>query len=529
MSFKVIGLVGGFHPGAGDAAATLIVDGNIIASVEEERLTRAKYSFATPPARCIDSVLAIANLKMKDIDEIAIAYSHPEIIEEFQTHLTNRYGFCPPIKLIFHHLAHAASAYYASKMDKTLVAVFDWSGDGISTSIWKGENHKLVLLEKIKRPNSLGIFYAAFTQFLGFDRGDEYKVMGLASYGKPVYNLDRIMDVSNDNYQLNLDIIANTRNMHQIVFGEKLNQLLPNLRRFINQPIEEKHKDLAASAQKYFEIATEKIISKSIKNTGINNLCIAGGAGLNCTSNGKLSTIKAINQIYVPPFPNDTGCSFGAAAIASIKKGVRIEPLTTSQLGPSWSNDTIKETLDLLKCKASYEPQIHEVIAKEISIGSLVGWFQGGLEVGPRALGGRSILANPTDNKVRDKINKYVKFRETFRPFAPSVLLDDSPKYFDFNLESPYMSFIAPVLTPNELPGITHVDGTARLQTVKNDSSIYSKLLNALKEEIGYGMVLNTSFNYMGQPMVCNPKEAIYTFFGTGLDTLALGNWLIKK
>ena len=263
--------------------------------------------------------------------------------------------------------------------------------------------------------------------------------------------------------------------------------------------------------------------------TAVDYLCIAGGGGLNCTANGKLLKLSNIKNIFVPPFPNDTGCSFGAACVISVNNNIQIKSISSAQFGPHYTDDQIKNDIDLLKCEAIYSQDIAVDVANEICKGSLVGWFQGGLEVGPRALGGRSILADPTNPSVKERINKYVKFREDFRPFAPSVLLSKCSTYFELNQESPFMNFIANVKLKEIIPGVTHVDGTARIHTVKDNSGLYSNLLKEIENINGHPIVLNTSFNFMGQPIVCTPKEAIYTFFGTGLDVLAIGNWIIRK
>ncbi len=317
--------------------------------------------------------------------------------------------------------------------------------------------------------------------------------------------------------------------MHQRVYNARLEKHLPGLARARNERIEPRHINLAASVQRQFERAAFNFIERAVKATGSRRLCVAGGGGLNCTANGKIIGRGLADAVYVPPFPNDTGCSFGGAAVVAIRGGDSVRPLGTSQLGPAWSDEEIGRDLALLGCRARREASIAEVVAERICDGKLVGWFQGGLEAGPRALGGRSILADPRDPAVRRKINDRVKFREDFRPFAPSVLSGAAPRFFAYEHPSPFMSFIAPVKVPQELPGITHADGTARLHTVADDGSPYARLLHALDGETGYPVVLNTSFNYMGQPIVCTPKEAVCTFFGTGLQTLALGNWLIEK
>ena len=527
----VLGLTGGFHFGSNDAAATLIINGEVVGSIEEERLSRVKNSFSIPPTRCIKSVLDMANITMEDVDAVTLYIrSWEEAESEMRDHLISLFGFCPPIEMIDHHQCHAASSYYASDLETATIVTFDWSGDGVSSSIWLGDNNQLKLIESIKKPNSLGIFYAAFTQLIGFERGDEYKVMGLASYGSPNVCLDSVLNISQPIYQLNPEILKkNYRNMQQITYSNLLRQLFTNYWRPRYGKLEQRHMDLAASVQKYFEIAAKNLVEYAVKKTGVKDVCLAGGGALNCTSNGKLLQNLNLRSIYVPPFPNDSGCSFGGAAIHSIKKGQTIKPLQTAQLGPAFSDEQIYKDLELLKCGGIYSRNIEEEVAEEICSGKLVGWFQGGLEVGPRALGGRSILADPRTRDVKDRINKYVKFRETFRPFAPSVTEEKSSEFFNLNQKSPYMSFITEVKNPEVLQGITHIDGTARVQTVPSSLEKYYKLIEAIRYKSGFPVVLNTSFNYMGQPIVCTPKEAIYTFFGTGLDTLALGNYLLKK
>jgi carbamoyltransferase len=527
----VLGLTGGFHMGSCDAAATVVADGVTVASVEEERLTRNKNSFSVPPALCIKTALEVARIGIRDVDRVVLYVdSYGDAEREMRDHFVDLFGSCPPIEMVNHHLCHAASAYYASGWDQATVVAFDWSGDGVSSSIWHGKGDDLTPVEIIERPNSLGIFYAALTQYLGFERGDEYKVMGLASYGQPDIALDHLLDVSGEVYALNLDFFNHrNRSMRQRVYNARLETLLPGLARPRHARIEPRHINLAASVQRQFERAVFNFIARAVRKTGCRRVCIAGGGGLNCTANGKIIGRGLADAVYVPPFPNDTGCSFGGAAVVAARNGDKVRPLATSQLGPAWTDEEIGKDLDLLNCRARREPDIAGVVAERIAGGKLVGWFQGGLEVGPRALGGRSILADARDASVRRRINACVKFREDFRPFAPSVLSHAAPRYFAYEHPSPYMSFIAPVKAPQELPGITHVDGTARLHTVADDGSPYARLLHALDAAIGCPVVLNTSFNYMGQPIVCTPREAIYTFHGTGLHTPAIGNWVIDK
>ncbi len=528
---NVLGLTGGFHLGSCDATAAVVSNGTLLAAIEEERLTRSKHSYARPPARCMKSCLDLAGLSIADIDVVTIYVdSYDAAVQEMREHIMSLFGTCPAIQEVNHHRAHAASTYYASGFHDAAVVNFDWSGDQVSTSIWHGRGNELDLIEAVARPNSLGIFYSAFTQFLGFERGDEYKVMGLSSYGQPTFDLTDFLNVSNEVYEVNPGIFdSNNRSLYQLVLGPLLKKWRPDLRRHPYEPVTQAHKDLAASVQAAFETAVISLVKRAKRLTGTDRLCLAGGGGLNCRANGRIVAERLFDEVYVPPFPNDTGCAFGTAATAAVAAGHRIEPVHDAQLGPGFTDEQIKSDLDVLKCPARFEEDIAGYVAEKVCQQKLVGWHQGRMEVGPRALGGRSILTDPRAKDATDRINKCVKFRETFRPFAPSVLVGDCPQWFDFHQPSPFMSFVADVKVPQELPAITHVDGTARIQTVADNGSPYAAMLQAMKERTGYSCVLNTSFNYMGQPVVCTPKEAICTFFGTGLDVLALGHWIVEK
>ena len=530
LSMNILGLTGGFHFGSCDAAASIVQDGRLIAAVEEERCTRIKGSMSIPPNKCIQEALSVSGLGIKDIDYVALyVEGYPEAESEMRDQFLSIFGYCPDIKLINHHLCHAASAHYASGFDQSAVICVDWSGDGISTSIWRGTGDKLDLLESIKLPNSLGIFYAAMTQFLGFSRGDEYKIMGLAPYGNNIINLDSILDLSGPFYSLNPDIISKScRNMNQSVFAPNLKSILPDLFRPSQAPLLQKHKDLALSIQTYYERAFLQIAKYAVEITGLTNLCIAGGCGLNCRANGLLLRQEWIKEVYVPPFPNDTGCSYGAACVVSHQNGISPQPLSTALLGPSYTDEEIKQELDVLNLKATKQSDVSGYIAEQIASGKIIGWFQGRLEIGPRALGARSILADPRQRDIKDRINSTIKFREDFRPFAPSVLKSESSRYFDSLSDSPYMSFTMNINDAQLFPGVTHVDGTSRVQTV-SQPSLFHDLLYDFGVITGHPMLVNTSFNYMGQPIVSQPKDAIGTFFSTGLNTLALGSWVIEK
>lgn len=528
---KVLGLAGGFHLGSCDAAAALLVDGRLVAHVEEERLTRHKHSFSRPALRSIRQVLSIANLKISDIDYVAFyVESYSEAEREIREHIVFNFGECPPIKLVHHHKAHAASTFFASGWDESTVITLDWSGDGVSSSIWHGNGPTLSNVKMVPRPNSLGMFYAAMTQFLGFDRGDEYKVMGLAALGNPSVNMDQILDVSGSVYQFNDQILSpQNQSLHQCVFELDSELLDKNYRRLPNEKITQQHMDLASSVQNSFEQAVINLVQLGIELCGSKRVCLAGGSGLNCSANGRLILDKIADEVYVPPFPNDSGCAYGAAAVVASEYGENISPLNDAALGPSWEDDEIEHIIRNLGCKAEFTTDLSGLIAEEIASGQTVGWFQGRMEAGPRALGMRSILADPRSPVMRDKINREIKYREDFRPFAPSVIDSEKSKYFDLPQKSPYMSFVCKVLEPDLLPAITHADQTARVQTVNEDDSPFSSLIAALGENTGVPIVLNTSFNVMGQPIVCTPRDAVAAFFSTGLNVLALGNWVLRK
>jgi carbamoyltransferase len=374
------------------------------------------------------------------------------------------------------------------------------------------------------------MFYAAMTQFLGFDRGDEYKVMGLAALGQPNVDMGQIIDVSQPVYHFNDQILApQNQSLYQCVFDLESKLLDQNYRRLPGQEITQSHKDFASSTQNIFERAVINLVRMGIELCGSQRVCLAGGSGLNCSANGRLILDSVAQEVYVPPFPNDSGCAYGAAAVIASELGDQVSPLGGAALGPAWENDEIEQIIRNLGCKAESTTDLSGLIADEIASGQTVGWFQGRMEAGPRALGMRSILADPRSPVMRNKINREIKYREDFRPFAPSVMESAKAKYFDLPQKSPYMSFVCNVLEPDSLPAITHTDQTARIQTVDDENSPFSSLIEAVGEKTGVPIVLNTSFNVMGQPIVCTPRDAVAAFFSTGLNVLALGNWVLRK
>lgn len=532
----ILGISGGFSPGSYAGSAALLRDNEVIAAVEEERLVRLKHAFGLFPKKSIEYCLKTANIQLKDIHTLAFhvdSYAH--IKEDIQDYLRFHFGVCPNIALVNHHLAHAACAYFLSGFKEANIVTIDYSGDGISTTLCIGSRNTIKRLESYPKPNSLGIFYAIMTQFLGFHMdSDEYKVMGLASYGtshpKLRQKMDRILSVTNSSYTFRPKFLINTPTRQQRRFSDALISLLgPN--RKSAELVTQHHKDLAKTAQDQFEEACMALLKKISELNPSRNLCLSGGAALNCVANGRLLHSGLVDNIYVPPAPGDNGAALGAALQVGSQLGLTFSKLLSPFLGPSFDNNQIKEDLVTLKLPYRYfsDTTLLPYVAKEINRGKIIGWFQGRMEFGPRALGNRSILATPSDPAMKDKLNKYIKFRESFRPFAPSVIREAASTYFENASESPYMSFTFNVLS-EKIPAVTHVDGTARVQTVsKSENPKYHALLKEVGKISGIPMVLNTSLNIMDQPIACTPKDALSIFGGTGIDMLVLDNYVLEK
>lgn len=539
----ILGINGGVRHGYQDVSAVLMKEGKVVAAIEEERISRIKHSAGQLPILSILEVLRIAEISMKEISVLAFHGSTwdkgIEII--LQSHFKNHFGFCPPIKRYQHHQCHAASAFYPSGFNEALVITVDGSGDGISTQISVGRNGKLELIKQYPRPQSLGMFYSIFTQICGFTRdADEYKLMGLSAYGNPsIINLDDILWVDENGYRFNEDYMVrilpgqSSPTRHELLYIQKLEESLKVSRR-INKEISEQYKNIAAAAQKKLEEAMVSLVKKHVNETGINNVCLAGGVALNCLANQKIEELKEVKELFVQPASTDAGISLGAAYLASLDEGViSFEKQDHVFWGNSYSDETIESTL--IKCQLGCEKIDNLVISASDDLinGKVIGWFQGRMEFGPRALGSRSILASPTTKNIQHIVNEKIKFREGFRPFGASVLEEDFQTYFSSNShEASYMTKVFNVKNDFKalLAGVTHVDGTCRVQTVnQNQNPLYYSLLLALKEQCGHGVLLNTSFNLNHEPIVNTPREAIASFFASGMDSLYIGNYRIKK
>lgn len=539
----VLGINGGFRPGYQDVSACLAVNGKVEFAVEEERFSRIKFSAGKLPFLAVKEVLDFARLKIQDVDGVGFHGStwEPEIEDRIRGYFTNHFGSAPPIHRYHHHDCHSVSAYYASGFEDALVLTIDNSGDGISTQISEGRNGKLNLVARFARPNSYGTFYSLITQYCGFVKdSDEYKLMGLAPYGdSSKFSFDWLLDFQNSELKLNTDFIisipakAPSPHRDEMIFNQKLLDKMGQPRRLPKSEYAQFYKDVAASAQLHLEQTVLKMLKYYVEKTGLRKICMGGGVALNCVMNQKIMNADFVDALFVQPASSDAGISLGAAWLAGLENGIAPVKTNDTFLGNEYSNEQIKAALDGCNLKYCATTELDEVAADLIAKNKVIGWFQGRMEYGPRALGNRSILANPAVAEMKDLVNQKIKFRDSFRPFCPSVLEEDASKYFlGKQTVSPYMTITYDVRKEMQavIPAVTHVDGTARIQTVnESQNALYYRLLKTLKEKTGHGVVLNTSFNLSHEPIVCTPRDAIASFYASGLDALVIGNFVIEK
>jgi carbamoyltransferase len=533
-----------------DSAAALVVDGKIIASAEEERFNRIRHSRGYPK-KAVEYCLKAGGLKFTDIDVIAISFNPYAFLQ------TGRINLYPPnlakdivnlilfewylgrlakesgAKIIYidHHHAHAASTYRCSGYDEANVLTVDGSGETESFAFFVGKGNELKRVWDIplggifakKKWHSIGLVYSRVTNFLNLGTDGEGKTMGLASYGKPVYDFSTILNVKKHN-----DYKIDRRNIEK---------LYPELKRVdVDSPITDDHKNLAASLQKALEDSMVNLAKEAFDYNGVRSFAVAGGCALNCNTNTRILEEAFCDRLFIQPAAGDGGAALGAALEASARMGdTPNQRLTTAYLGPGYTDEHIEEVLKEVKVKYEKPAMIEEAAADLISEGKIIGWFQGRAELGPRALGDRSILANPAMKGMDERVNVQIKHREVWRPFAPSVAEEDASTYFegvDKAIESPFMlhTFYVKKDYLNKLPAITHVDGSSRIQTVREDQNVrYYRLLKALEKRTGYPIVLNTSFNDKGEPIVTSPQDALRCFFSTGLDALVIGAFIVRK
>ncbi|MGH3746137.1 MAG: carbamoyltransferase family protein, partial [Micromonosporaceae bacterium] len=471
-------------------------------------------------------------------------------------------GDVPEIAIRRHHESHAASAFLPSPYESAAVLSIDGVGEWATTTMWHGQGNRVRQLAEIRFPHSLGLLYSAFTYFCGFkvDSG-EYKLMGLAPYGRPRYAdliREQLIDIKPDgSFRLDMRRFEFLRG--RVMTGRAFEQLFDGPRRTPERQLTEREFDLAASVQQVTEEVVLRLARTARNATGESRLCLAGGVALNCVANGKVIEEGIFDEVWIQPAAGDAGGALGAALMVAAERGSPRPHLTTggdamsgSLLGPAYSDDEIARYLDRQGIPyLRFDPDgLATRVAAELAEGKIVGWFQGRMEFGPRALGARSILGDPRDRRMQSDMNLKIKFRESFRPFAPSVLRSDAGTYFDLDQESPYMLVVAPVaaaqrMTPRDadvtgldllkvqrssIPAVTHVDYSARVQTVAEDSNpAYHRLLHAFKAATGCSVLVNTSFNVRGEPIVNTPQDAYACFMRTDIDLLALGNLLLIK
>ncbi len=548
--------------GTHESGACLLQDGELVFACAEERLSRKKQDSAFP-VRAIQAALDFGRLKPSDVDHVAFSWPRPREVYAHDLKLMfsgqwpasamrlqrlalglvkaqhHRGGeldylraFGRPrhsVHFTNHHLSHALSAYCLSGFDEAAVLVVDGRGAREATTLWHAAGDQLRCLEQYDFPNSIGVFYAGITEMLGFQPlSDEWKVMGLASYGNPTVDLSRLIRCGEDTYW-----VDGRRFFGRTDFDRRgLEEVVG--RRRDGDELTERHQDLARSAQDACEQAMLALLRRVTRLTGCRRLCLAGGVALNCKANGELLRSGLIDDIYVQPAAGDDGTCIGAAFAVHKTLGLPLprKPLGHTYLGLEYSNAEIERVLRAYKLPYRREADLPRAAAKLLAKNRLLGWFQGRMEFGPRALGGRSILADPRLADNRDRVNDAVKFREHWRPFAPSVIREKGSRYFRDFVSSPYMvlSFWADKTRAHEIPAVVHVDGSCRVQSVEQETHpSYYALLEEFEKLTGLPVLLNTSFNLKGDPIVCSPKEAVQTFYTSGLDDLVIGDFIISK
>lgn len=593
----ILGISAFYH----DSAAAIIDGERIVAAAQEERFTRIKHD-ASFPINAVEYCIAEAGISFDQIESVVffekpfikferlletyVAFAprgfrsfksalplwvkeklfQKKIIREMMAQFPKAEGYDWESKLKFseHHLSHAASAFYPSPFEEAVVLTLDGVGEWVTTSVAIGRGADLEIVKEIHFPHSLGLLYSAFTYYTGFRvNSGEYKVMGLAPYGEAKYTqliLDNLIDVKEDgSYRLDQSYFNYCTGL--TMTNAKFDKLFGRPARVPDeQPLEQFHMDIAASVQEVTEIIVLRLTESLAKETGIKNLCMAGGVALNCVANGKIERAGYFDNVWIQPAAGDAGGALGAAqAIAhlvhEVPRSVHAnDNMQGSYLGCAFQTDDIKQRLD--KVGAVYEvhstQQMLAEAAKALAAQEVVGWFQGRMEFGPRALGGRSILGDPRSEAMQKTLNLKIKYRESFRPFAPSVLRDKVNDWFELDGDSPYMLLVDKVkdekchamseeqsklfgidklnISRSDIPAITHVDYSARIQTVHQQTNpLYHALITEFDSITGCPVVVNTSFNVRGEPIVCTPEDAFNCFMGTEMDVLAIGDLILRK
>jgi carbamoyltransferase len=546
-----------------DSSACIARDGEVLFAVAEERLSRAKHD-ARFPELSIRACLDFAGVRASDVDFVCQGWQPPRaaFVHDMKSYALGRqpasylnllnstrqfaslwhqgggwnrfrsqFGETrAQFRYVPHHLAHAISAYAFSGFDDTAVLVLDGRGAWEASSLWRGRDGHLENVWTIPWPNSLGLFYAHFTHYLGFEPyADEWKVMGLAPYGEPGIDLRDYLVPDDSPYRVATKMMFGPNGAPSAKIEARMGP-----RRLPESEISPQHKNLAFAVQDSCERAMLLLARNAVAQTGCRNLCLAGGVALNSKANGKILSEGIVDRIFVQPAAGDDGVCLGAALAPFIDRGGRLplRKMRHAYLGPQSPEEEIARIVETFKLRASRVSDPAVAAAQMLADGKILGWFQGRMEFGPRALGARSILADPRDPEMNAKVNNAVKFREWWRPFAPSMLAEAAPDYVESATDSPFMILTAQVRPEKRsvIPSVTHVDGSARPQTVERDvNPLYWKLIYEFGQRTGVPVVMNTSFNLRGEPIVCTPTDAIRTFFSSGLDALVIGNFVVEK
>ncbi len=534
---NILGIHGGVTINQHDAGAALIRDGELICCVEEERLLRVKSPRGVLPIESIAACLNEGGLSIQDIQLVALTgESYVNIVQHTQEYLRHHFGYAPPIHPVNHQTAHLASAFCPSGFPEAMCLSYDAYGDRLSAAMGIANNVAGVkIFETRAHDNSLGMFYGTMTSFLGFmPTEDEYKVMGLAPYGNSAVDLSQFARPASHGYIVNPKYIRSSPppgSIYEQWYSAQLIELLGNSRKR-GEPITQRHRDIAAGTQQALEHCAVSLVTYLHQITGSKNLCLAGGVALNCSANRVLSKLPFIENIFIQPAASDRGLALGCALQAAKEAGETLKNIPHVFYGPTQNPDQISSALALTGITAEQLPDPSGKAAQLLAEGKIVGWFQGRSEFGPRALGHRSILAHPGLAQMKNEINARVKYREEFRPFAPSVLAERASEIFDMVKPSAFMTVAFDVREGwvAKLPATTHVNNTGRVQTVSNNTdNLYHSLITQFEKLTQLPVVLNTSFNIKGQPIVETPLDALSTFSGTGMDALIIGEYLLMK
>ena len=546
-----------------DSSACIVRDGELLFAVAEERISRVKHDAAFP-RNAIQACLDFAKVQANQLDEVCFGWPHAgaafrhdmkcfasakmplNYLNVLHSSLhflsmwhqrggakrfTQHFGNVKArMRYVDHHLAHAISAYAYSGFADSAVVVMDGRGAWEATSIWHGRDGRLKHVLTIPFPDSIGYFFSEFTEFLGFQRNsDEWKVMGLAPYGQPGVDLSPFIDPQAHPYRVHTNkLVASGSNP----FAEMTKLLGPV--RVPESEITDRHKNVAYAAQDACELAMMSVVKLAMEKTGSRNLCMAGGVALNSKANGKIAASGFVDGLFVQPAASDDGVALGAALGPYLDAGGKLpnRAMRHAYLGPAFDDEVIEPVLCTYKLRYTRLDDVASAVAELISQGKIIGWFQGRMEFGPRALGSRSILADPRDPEMNAKVNNAVKFREWWRPFAPSFKKEAAPEYLESATDSPFMILTAQVRPEKRaiIPSVTHVDGSARPQTVEKElNPLYWRLIDEFGKRTGVPVIMNTSFNLRGEAIVHTPTDAVRTFFSSGMDALCIGNFLVEK